>query len=99
MFKRIITSILVFEAKCAVAKWQPRIIGVTGSVGKSSTKEAISIILASKYKVRSSSKSYNSELGVALAVLGLETAWHNVGGWIRNIYLGFAEIFTKNRPD
>ncbi|MEK9175307.1 MAG: UDP-N-acetylmuramoyl-tripeptide--D-alanyl-D-alanine ligase [Patescibacteria group bacterium] len=99
MFKRIIISILVFEAKCAIKRWPSRIIGITGSVGKSSTKEAISMVLQKKFKVRSSKKSYNSELGLALAILGLETAWHDLSRWIKNIYLGFMEIFSKNPPE
>lgn len=98
MFKRIITYILVFEAKLAIARWQPRIIGVTGSVGKSSTKEALSIVLTMKYNVRSNKKSYNSELGLALAILGLDTAWHSIGGWLKNLYEGIKVIFTKNPP-
>lgn len=99
MIKRIITKIFAIEAKFAIKRWQPRIIGIAGSVGKSSTKEAITAVLESKMRVRKSKKSYNSELGLALAVLGLETAWHNPLAWFQNIIIGFKEIFTKNPPE
>jgi len=95
--KNIITKILVWEAKTALGRHKPRIIGVTGSSGKSSAKEAIAAVLERKFKVRKSSKSYNSELGLALAVLGLKTAWGNPLGWLENIRGGFKEIWNLPR--
>src|SRR3989344_2841501 len=99
MIKRIITKILVFEARRAIAGWKPGIVGVTGSVGKSSSKEAIAAVFGGKFCVRKNKKSYNSELGLALAVLGLETAWHSFGGWTKNIFYGFRAVFAKNPPE
>lgn len=88
-FKKIIISILVMCAKHAINRFGPKIIGITGSVGKSSTKDAITAVLESKYDVRKSQKSYNSEIGLAMAVLGLSTAWKSPSGWLRNIWHGF----------
>src|SRR3989338_11054806 len=96
MIKSAITSILAWEARMALRRHKPRIIGITGSVGKSSTKEAVFSVLTSKYLSRKSEKSYNSELGLALAVLGLKTAWHNPFGWIQNLVLGFMAVFDRN---
>lgn len=98
MIKKIITKILVWEARMAVKRHKPEIIGITGSVGKSSAKEAVAAVLGRKFNVRKSVKSYNSELGLALAVLGLKTAWRNPLGWIKNVSLGFKEIFNKSFP-
>ena len=97
LFKKIVTSALVWEARLAVRRWKPKIIGITGSVGKSSAKEAIAAVLESRYRVRKSLKSYNSELGLALAVFGLKTAWHNPFGWFKNIICGFQEAFNLHR--
>ncbi len=99
MIKKIITKVLSWEAKNALAQHKPKIIGVTGSVGKSSTKEAVATVLESKYKIRKSIKSYNSELGLALAILGLKTAWQSPSGWLKNIWLGFKEIRNKEFPE
>ena len=99
MIKNIITKILVWEAKTALRRHKPRIIGVTGSSGKSSAKEAIAAVLERKFKVRKSIKSYNSELGMALAVLGLKTAWGSPLGWMENIREGFKEIWRKDFPE
>jgi UDP-N-acetylmuramoyl-tripeptide--D-alanyl-D-alanine ligase len=98
MFKKIITKILVTEARWAVKRSHPVVVGITGSVGKSSTKEAIATVLGARFSVRKSKKSYNSELGLSLAILGLETAWKNPIGWIKNIYRGWSVIKSKNVP-
>src|SRR3990167_4994220 len=98
MIKKIITMILAWEARIALKRHSPKVIGITGSVGKSSAKEAVAAVLESRFNIRKSAKSYNSELGMALAVLGLKTAWNSPLGWVKNIYLGFKEIFVKNFP-
>ncbi len=46
-----------------------RVIGITGSIGKSSTKEVISAVLSHRYQVTRSRKSYNNEIGLPLSVL------------------------------
>jgi len=68
---RFLEKILKYLAAKALRKFKPRIVGVTGSVGKSSTKEAIYTVLASKYRVRKSEKNYNNEIGLPLTILGL----------------------------
>ena len=47
-------------------------IGITGSVGKTSTKEFISAVLAQKYKVHKTGGNFNNELGVPITLFGLE---------------------------
>ncbi|MDP9314504.1 MAG: UDP-N-acetylmuramoyl-tripeptide--D-alanyl-D-alanine ligase [Chloroflexota bacterium] len=49
-----------------------RMIGITGSVGKTSTKEATAAVLRQGYKTHYSGKSYNNEIGVPLTLLGLQ---------------------------
>lgn len=97
--KHLITKMLVLEAKTVIARHHPKIIGITGSSGKSSTKEAVASVLSQKFKVRKSIKSYNSELGLTLAVLGLKTAWSNPISWLKNIYEGLLVIFRKDFPE
>ncbi len=45
------------------------VIGITGSYGKTSTKEFLAIILAEKYKVLKTKEHQNSEIGVSLCIL------------------------------
>lgn len=47
-------------------------IGITGSVGKTSTKEMIASVLSQKYNVLKTLGNFNNELGVPLTLFGLE---------------------------
>jgi len=87
--KFIIVYILIWEAKRALKKWKPFIVLVSGSVGKTTTKDAIYHVLKDSTDVRKSEKSFNTELGVPLTVLGLENAWRNPFAWLRNIIDGY----------
>ncbi|MDW8067574.1 MAG: UDP-N-acetylmuramoyl-tripeptide--D-alanyl-D-alanine ligase [Anaerolineae bacterium] len=49
----------------------PRVIGVTGSVGKTTTKELIADVLSQRYRTLRSEKSYNNEIGLPLTLLRL----------------------------
>jgi len=95
IFKKIISTILIFEAKLVLKKYKPKIVAVTGSVGKTSTKDAIFAVLAKFKYVRKSEKSFNSEIGLPLTILGLENAWSNPFKWIRNILDGISLIVFK----
>lgn len=64
-------------------KYHPLIVGITGSVGKSSTKEAVSLVLAETYTVRKTEGSYNDEIGLPLTVIGTQGGGSSLFGWIR----------------
>ena len=51
-----------------------RVVGVTGSVGKTSTKELTASVLAQRYRTHHNTGNLNSEQGLPLALLGLHTA-------------------------
>ena len=48
------------------------VIGVTGSVGKTSTKDIIALVLSNKYKVLKTEGNYNNEIGLPLTILKLK---------------------------
>jgi UDP-N-acetylmuramyl pentapeptide synthase len=83
-------------ARAVVRKYRPRIVVVTGSVGKTSTKDAVAAVLATKCYVRKSEKSYNSDTGVPLTILGCKNPWNNYGGWFGVIREGCALLFLPN---
>lgn len=56
-------------AECYRKKLDIRIVGITGSVGKTSTKEFIAGVLAEKYNVLKTEGNFNNEIGVPLTLL------------------------------
>jgi UDP-N-acetylmuramoyl-tripeptide--D-alanyl-D-alanine ligase len=94
--KKIVILIVTWQAKLVLKKYKPKIIAITGSVGKTSTKDAIFTVL-SKFKiVRKSEKSFNSEIGLPLTILGCPNGWSNPITWFENIIKGFNLIIFKN---
>jgi alanine racemase len=59
-------------ASFILALWRPTVIGITGSVGKTSTKEAIATVLASSASTFRSWQGYNDLLGIPLSLGRLE---------------------------
>ncbi len=53
-------------------QWGGRVIGVTGSAGKTTTKEAIAAVLASGFRVLRSEGNLNNHFGLPLQLLKLE---------------------------
>jgi UDP-N-acetylmuramyl pentapeptide synthase len=99
-FKKIIVSILTFEAKLLLSRMKPKIVAITGSVGKTTTKDAIYTVLKNRFHTRKSEKSFNSDIGVALTVLGLRNGWSNPLSWIKNIIDGALHaLFLAGYPE
>ena len=48
-----------------------KVVGITGSVGKTSTKEFIAAVLSRKYRVHKTQGNFNNEIGVPLTVLSM----------------------------
>ncbi|MEN9647297.1 MAG: hypothetical protein RLY57_101, partial [Candidatus Parcubacteria bacterium] len=99
LFKHLITKALEWESKILIKRLKPRIIAVSGSVGKTSTKDALYTALTPFATVRKSDKSFNSEIGIPLTILGLPNAWNNPLKWIVNVFkgLGYA-LLLKEYP-
>ncbi|MCX6762123.1 MAG: UDP-N-acetylmuramoyl-tripeptide--D-alanyl-D-alanine ligase [Candidatus Moranbacteria bacterium] len=93
-------KLLRFMASAMLKKYRPRIIAVTGSVGKTSAKEAIFAVISSHYRVRKSEKNYNNEIGVPLTIIGSESGEHSIFLWA-GIFLRwiFKLIFPVSYPE
>ncbi|MCC6639000.1 hypothetical protein IT409_00395, partial [Candidatus Falkowbacteria bacterium] len=81
--KFILESLLSFLAHAIITKYKPRVIGITGSVGKTSTKDAIVAVLKGRFEVRETYKNYNNELGLPLTIIGAQAQGKNLFGWLR----------------
>lgn len=83
MFRKVLQIVLKGLARQVLNKYQPQIIGITGSVGKTTAKEATIKVLSAKYRVRGNIKNYNNEIGLPLTILGLESAGKSLIGWFK----------------
>jgi UDP-N-acetylmuramoyl-tripeptide--D-alanyl-D-alanine ligase len=99
LLKSCVVFLLTLEARVVLARHKPKIIAVTGSVGKTTTKDAIYAALADTHHIRKSAKSFNSEIGVPLTILGLETGWNDPWKWLQNMVRGFFVIFGSAYPE
>ncbi len=102
LFKKIILKILTWEARVIIKRSKPTIIAVTGNLGKTSTKDFIYAALAKNLKtelgeelVLASKKSMNSEFGVPLTILEMQTAWNNPIEWLKIIFRGFIKVLDR----
>ncbi len=98
LIKPLIITVLTWEAKLVLAKKKPFIIGVTGNLGKTSTKDAIYSVMKDHMNVRRSQKSMNSEFGVPLTILGQKSGWNNPFAWIFILIKGLLVSFEEDYP-
>ncbi len=92
--------IFQYEARLILKKYSPKIIAISGSVGKTSTRDALYLVLSKKYFVRKSEKSFTAELGVPLAIIGCVQGTGSSLQWLQNIFIGIRQIiFRIHYPD
>ena len=91
---KILESIIRKLAQLTLWRYRPGIIGVTGSVGKTSTKMAIAEILKYDRDLRFSKGNFNNEIGLPLTILG---GWGEIRGtffWLKVIFSSLLNAFA-----
>ena len=77
-----------------------KVVGVTGSVGKSTTKEMIAAVLGSTYRVAKTPANHNNDIGMPMAILAIpedtEVAVLEMG---MNHFREIAYLATIGKPD
>jgi len=96
ILKTIVAFFLGLFARAVLHKYRPTIVMITGSVGKTSTKDAVGEALTSRFLVRKSDKSFNSEFGVPFTILNVGNPWGNPFAWVEMIKNGLALLFLPN---
>src|SRR3989344_5744805 len=96
VLKICVAFMLGFLAKVVIRRYRPRVGMVTGSVGKTSTKDAVAAMLERRFLVRKSEKSFNSEFGVPFTIFGVENPWDNPSAWFKVIKCALALVFLPN---
>lgn len=95
--KKIIQFILKFFCRLILKKYQPEIIGITGSVGKTSAKLAVEAVLSPSFIVRSSPKNYNTEIGVPLTIINTKNPGRSLFGWLVVFLKALSLIVARDR--
>jgi UDP-N-acetylmuramoyl-tripeptide--D-alanyl-D-alanine ligase len=93
VLKKIIVFLITLEARLVLMRHKPKVIAITGSVGKTTTKDAVYAALKPHVSVERSKKSFNSDIGVPLTVLGLENPWSNPFAWAYALVMGLTRLF------
>ncbi|MGB9848168.1 MAG: UDP-N-acetylmuramoyl-tripeptide--D-alanyl-D-alanine ligase [Minisyncoccia bacterium] len=97
----ILKTTLRYLAILTLRKYKPFVIGITGSVGKTSTKEAIFTVLSQEKKVRRSKGNFNNELGMPLTIINDYEKISGIFFWFKVFIFSLKQlIFTnKNYPE
>lgn len=115
--KKFFISILRWKlkklAQLTILRYRPGVVGVTGSVGKTSTKLAVAAVLGPSRRTRFSRGNLNSELGLPIAIIGdfsdeeIKIVSHDtpVGEkrfrkaffWLKVIFTGLSNLIRKKR--
>lgn len=91
--KTLFLKLLFFLARVRLKRLRLSIIGITGSIGKTSTKEAIATILKKRYQVTCSDKSYNTEFGLPLAILEQTSGFSSPLLWLKTLWGAWWKAF------
>lgn len=97
--KNIFVSLLSLAAKRVLAKNKPMIIGVTGSAGKTSTKEAIGYVLKKtlgKDKVLVAEGNLNTEFGLPIVILGIRKP-EQKADWLKVLLSALVNIIAPSQ--
>lgn len=82
--RKQIARVLSWQAQRYLHKSQPTVVVVTGSVGKTSTTQAIATVLGTERRVRTTIGNYNTDVGVPCSIFGrkLPAVLHNPLAWL-----------------
>ena len=96
IIRNTIAEILAAFSRGIIRKYKPQIVMVTGSVGKTSTKDAVAAALSEKFYVRKSDKSYNSDFGVPFTIIGVKNPWVDPLAWVGVLKRALTVLWFSN---
>ncbi|MCL2146368.1 MAG: UDP-N-acetylmuramoyl-tripeptide--D-alanyl-D-alanine ligase [Synergistaceae bacterium] len=59
-------------------KFSPNVVGITGSAGKTTTKDLVALVLSKKYNVLKTPGNFNNEIGLPLTVFRLDESYDSL---------------------
>ncbi len=98
--KKLAKKLFQYQARVVLKKYKPKVIAISGSVGKTLTKEAIYLLMSKRFHVRKTEKSFTTELGIPLAIIGCRNVSNSIFQWAENLITGLGLIvFKSNYPE
>lgn len=99
--KKIIIFEKILKAMAIAVLWRhkPKVVAITGSVGKTSTKAAIFAVLSANFSVRENQKNYNNEIGIPLTIIGAHSGERNPFRWVWVFAKWIWTIFFGKYPE
>ncbi len=99
IFKFIIERYLKFLTRIIIHRHNPLVVAVAGSTNKTFVKDQILAELKNVQGVRGNPRSFNTEIGLPLAVLFLPSGFCSIFKWVDVLLAGtYISVFQKNFP-
>lgn len=90
-------NLLEKTAKTLIKKYKPIVVCITGSVGKTSVKNAIASTLSETFVVRKTPKNINNDFGVAISVIGGFEFKEGFLALLKIFFYGLRQLCIANR--
>ena len=95
-------AVLILRALARLSLWRrnPQVIAIAGSHGKTVIKRIVTELLTQRYRVQPNPRSYNTDIGLPLAILNIELASVRLRdlarGFVRAVWTA---LFNTEAPD
>lgn len=99
IFRKIVLMLLKVMAKKRLKKFKGKIVAVVGSVGKTSTKEAIYTVLNSQFRVKKNEGNLNTDFGLLLTVLDIQSGFSSATKWSWYLLKGFVHSLMRDHSE
>ncbi|MBX4189311.1 UDP-N-acetylmuramoyl-tripeptide--D-alanyl-D-alanine ligase [Candidatus Parcubacteria bacterium] len=94
--KYLVSYLLEKESVAILKKYKPKIVAITGTVGKTSTRDAVFAALSQFVHARKSPKNFNTDIGVPLTIIGRGNPGADLLGWLNVLLEGLILIILPN---
>jgi len=95
----LLKTVLRLMSQVVLWRHQPFVIGITGSVGKTTTKDVIVHILKKHKKIYYTKKNYNNEIGVPMTILGVNDDINSVHAVVAIVVKWIKIMFSRCYPE
>jgi UDP-N-acetylmuramoyl-tripeptide--D-alanyl-D-alanine ligase len=96
---KFLETILRLLATSVLRRHKPKVVAITGSVGKTTTKDMTWKLLEKHFNVRRNIKNYNNEIGVPLTIIGAESGEKSFLKWCLVFLKWIDAMLSRNYPE